>query len=41
MGLKNPDGSICYIIGLLKSIRRELGKGEGDPVHVKIRERES
>lgn len=40
MGLKNPDGSICYIIGLLKSIRRELGKGEGAPVHVKIRERE-
>jgi hypothetical protein len=41
MGLKNPDGSTCYIIGLLKSIRKELGKDEGDSVHVKIRERES
>ncbi len=39
MGLKNADGSICYIIGILKSIRKTLGKGDGDSVHVVIRER--
>lgn len=39
MGLKNADGSICYIIGILKSIRKNLGKGDGDSVHVVIRER--
>ena len=30
MGLRNPDGSVCYIIGVLKAIRRQLGKGDGD-----------
>ena len=39
MGVKNEDGSICYILGMLKSIRTQLGKGEGDTVHVVIRER--
>ena len=39
MGLKNADGSICYIIGILKSIRKTLGKGDADSVHVVIRER--
>ena len=34
MGVKNPDGTICYIIGVLKSIRNQLNKGEGDTVHV-------
>ena len=38
MGLKNPDGSVCYIIGVLKAIRAALGKGEGDTVHVVITE---
>ena len=37
MGLKNPDGSICYIIGVLKSIRKQLNKGDGDCVEVVIR----
>ena len=37
MGLKNADGSICYIIGILKGIRKTLGKGDGDSVHVVIR----
>ena len=37
MGVKNPDGSICYIIGVLKSIRRTLGKKDGDTIHVVIR----
>ena len=23
MGLKNDDGSICYVIGVLKAIRKE------------------
>lgn len=36
MGVKNPDGSVCYIIGVLKSIRTRLGKGEGDRIHVVI-----
>lgn len=34
MGVKNPDGTICYIIGVLKSIRKQLNKGEGDTVHI-------
>ena len=38
MGLKNDDGSVCYLIGVLKSIRNKLGKGEGDTVHVEISE---
>ena len=40
MGLKNPDGSVCYIIGVLKTIRAALGKSEGAPIHVVIMERE-
>ena len=39
MGLKHPDGSICYIIGVLKAIRTALGKGEGDTIHVVVTER--
>ncbi len=37
MGVKNPDGTICYIIGVLKSIRRTLDKKDGDTIHVVIR----
>ena len=36
MGLKNEDGSICYMIGVLKAIRKKLGKKNGDPIHVLI-----
>ena len=36
MGVKNPDGSICYVIGVLKAIRRRLNKGEGDTIRVVI-----
>ena len=36
MGVKNPDGSVCYIIGVLKSIRETLGKGEGDTLRVTV-----
>lgn len=40
MGLKNDDGSVCYILGMLKSIRTRLGKGAGDTVHLTIQARE-
>ena len=36
MGVKNPDGSVCYIIGMLKSIRSKLNKRDGDLIHVII-----
>ena len=41
MGAKNPDGSICYIIGILKEIRAKIGKQPGDMVRVVIRETEN
>ena len=40
MGVKNPDGSVCYIIGVRKDIRAKIGKQSGDTVHVTIKERE-
>ena len=36
MGVKNPDGSVCYIIGILKEIRERLNKQIGDSVHIVI-----
>ena len=30
MGVKNPDGSVCYIIDVLKAIRNKLNKHDGD-----------
>ena len=39
MGLKNEDGSVCYVIGVLKAIRQRIGKGDGDNVHIVIEER--
>lgn len=39
MGLKDREGNICYIIGILKSIRKTLGKGNGDSVHVIVQKR--
>ena len=39
MGVKDEQGNICYIIGVLKSIRRSRGKSEGDTVHVTLSER--
>ena len=41
MGVKNPDGSICYIIGIRKDIRAQIGKQPGDSVRVVIWEREA
>lgn len=40
MGVRDEDGNVCYVIGLLKSIRKQLNKGDGDRVHVVIWERE-
>ena len=37
MGVKDENGDICYVIGVLKSIRKQLGKSDGDTVDVKIR----
>jgi len=39
MGVKNNDGSVCYIIGILKDIRAKIGKQPGDGVRVTIQER--
>ncbi len=39
IGVKKKDGSTCYIIGVLKTIRQQLGKTEGDIASVTIRER--
>ena len=41
MGLKNTDGSICYVIGVLKAIRQRLGKVDGDTIRVTIKLREA
>ncbi len=32
-------GTPCHIIGILKEIRKQIGKQPGDTVHVTIRER--
>jgi hypothetical protein len=40
MGVKNADGSVCYVIGLRKDIRAKIGKQAGDSVHVAIKEKE-
>jgi len=39
MGVKNPDGSICYVLGVRKDIRAKIGKQPGDMVAVTICER--
>jgi hypothetical protein len=36
MGIKDADGNVCYVIGMLKGIRATLGKGDGDTVHVVV-----
>lgn len=40
MGVKNPNGTICYIIGLRKDIRAKIGKQSGDTIQVTLKERE-
>lgn len=39
MGVKNSDGSVCYIIGIPKAVRSRIGKLPGDSVHVIVEER--
>lgn len=39
MGVKNPDGSVCYILGIRKDIRAKIGKQPGDTVRMTVRER--
>jgi hypothetical protein len=39
MGVKNSDGSVCYIIGIRKNIRKKINKQSGDKIVVKITER--
>ena len=36
MGVKDSQGNVCYIIGVLKSIREKLKKGDGDSIHIVI-----
>lgn len=36
MGVKNPDGSVCYILGVRKDIRDKIGKRPGDKVEVTL-----
>ena len=38
MCVKDENGEICYVIGVLKAIRKELGKKDGDTIHVVIKE---
>jgi hypothetical protein len=40
MGVKNSDGSICYILGIRKGIRAKIGKQAGDAIRVAVKERE-
>ena len=40
MGLKNEDGTACYVIGVLKKIRKALNKTDGDMIHVVIQAKE-
>jgi hypothetical protein len=38
MGIKNTDGSICYIIGIRKDIRKKINKQAGENIKVIIKE---
>ena len=37
MGIKNEDGSVCYIIGVRKNIREKIGKQPGDTIEVTVK----
>ena len=39
MGIKDSQGNVCYVIGVLKSIREKLRKNDGDSIHIVIEER--
>lgn len=38
MGVRDSQGNVCYVIGVLKSIREKLRKNDGDSVHIVIEE---
>ena len=38
-GVKDENGECGYVIGVLKAIRKQLGKKDGDTIHVVITER--
>jgi hypothetical protein len=40
MGVKNPNGSICYILGIRKDIRAKIGKQPRNSVRVTLEERQ-
>ena len=40
MGVKNEDGSVCYILGIRKDIRAKIGKQAGDSVQVTVQLRD-
>ena len=40
MGIKNKDGTICYIIGIRKDIREKINKQHGEKINVILQERE-
>ena len=39
MGVRDENGNICYVIGVLKSIRDRLCKSDGDTIEVQICQR--
>lgn len=39
MGVKDEDGNVSYIIGVLKAIRNQLELTDGDTVSVRLMER--
>lgn len=39
MGVKDDAGEVSYLIGMRKEIRRQLGKGASDSVHMVVEER--
>ncbi|TDW14822.1 uncharacterized protein DUF1905 [Breznakia blatticola] len=39
MGLKKENGDICYILGITKAIRNQIGKSIGDQVEVTLQHR--
>ena len=36
MGIKHADGTTAYLVGVLKSIRTQLGKQPGDWLHITV-----
>lgn len=38
MGVKNPDGSVCHILGVRKDIQKAIDRYPGDTVTVTIQE---